>query len=82
VQIGVTQLGITVFDNKNLPVANVLYQSLERWEEEAKGRGLMLALRPDGVVFFKTGEGKVGAAPPPRLPRPPPPPPGRGPHPR
>jgi hypothetical protein len=56
VNVGVTQMGITVFDVKDLPVQNILFQQIESWAPDKKMKGVNVLKKPKGSVYFQTIE--------------------------
>jgi hypothetical protein len=58
VKVGVTGMGITVFDLKDLPVMNVLFHELEcpEWTPDKKARGVVIRKKLKGQLYLKTGE--------------------------
>ena len=60
VKVGLTGMGLTVFDGKGNPLCNLLYQSMERWGVDRSLSGKVLGLRimtDSQELFFKTNDG-------------------------
>ena len=60
VKVGLTGMGLTVFDGKGKPLCNLLYQSMERWGVDRSLSGKVLGLRimtDRQELFFKTTDG-------------------------
>ena len=54
VKVGVTQMGISVFDENSVPFSNIIFQMMTSWEPDKKERGVTIAMKPKGTVYFKT----------------------------
>ena len=65
VKLALTGMGISVFDNKLMPVTNLLYQMLDSWvvdhdsKRRVRGFSVSQANVPQGVgdVYFRTAGG-------------------------
>ena len=59
VNIGVTQMGLAVFDENSIPVKNVIFQTMKEWAPDKKERGLSIAVLPKGTIYLKTADCKA-----------------------
>jgi len=59
VNVGVTQMGLAVFDENSIPVKNVIFQTMKEWAVDKKERGLTIAVLPKGTIYLKTADCKA-----------------------
>lgn len=58
VKIGVTQMGVTVFEMTDVPVTNIIYETMNAFQPDKKERGVTINMKPKGTIYLKTADCK------------------------
>ena len=58
VKIGVTQMGVTVFEMTDVPVTNIIYETMNAFQPDKKERGVVINKKPKGTIYLKTADCK------------------------